>query len=75
MRRYIQKTQRSKAYTIEHRPHLADPRVVSALALVHHGGGSTRELLALAEEIRERVRARFGVELQREPVLVGRAAG
>lgn len=45
-----------------------------ALALVHHGGGSTRELLALAEEICERVRARFGVELQREPVLVGRAA-
>ena len=29
MRRYIQKTQRSKAYTIEHRPHLADPRVVN----------------------------------------------
>ena len=45
-----------------------------SLALVHHGGGSTRELLALAEEIRERVRARFGVELQREPVLVGMAA-
>ena len=45
-----------------------------ALALVHHGGGTTRELLALAEEIRERVRARFGVELQREPVLVGTGA-
>jgi amino acid adenylation domain-containing protein len=29
MRRYIDKTQRSKAYTIEHRPHLADPRVVN----------------------------------------------
>ena len=25
MRRYIDKTQRSKSYTIEHRPHLADP--------------------------------------------------
>jgi UDP-N-acetylmuramate dehydrogenase len=45
-----------------------------ALALVHHGGGSTRELLALAEEIKARVRARFGVELQREPVLVGTSA-
>lgn len=29
MRRYIEKTQRSKAYTTEHRPHLADPRVVN----------------------------------------------
>jgi len=29
MKRYIEKTQRSKAYTIEHRPHLADPRVVN----------------------------------------------
>lgn len=29
MRRYIDKTQRSKSYTIEHRPHLADPRVVN----------------------------------------------
>lgn len=29
MRRYIEKTQRSKAYTAEHRPHLADPRVVN----------------------------------------------
>jgi UDP-N-acetylmuramate dehydrogenase len=42
-----------------------------ALALVHHGGGRTSELLALAEEIRAGVRARFGVELQLEPVLVG----
>jgi acyl transferase domain-containing protein len=29
IRRYVQKTQRSKAYTVEHRPHLADPRVVN----------------------------------------------
>ncbi|MBL8290097.1 MAG: aminotransferase class III-fold pyridoxal phosphate-dependent enzyme, partial [Rubrivivax sp.] len=29
MRRYIQKTERSKAYTVQHRPHLADPRVVN----------------------------------------------
>ncbi|MEM9069754.1 MAG: UDP-N-acetylmuramate dehydrogenase [Myxococcota bacterium] len=42
-----------------------------ALALVHHGGGSTRELLAFADEIRERVRARFGVVLEREPRLLG----
>ena len=29
MKRYIEKTQKSKAYTVEHRPHLADPRVVN----------------------------------------------
>jgi UDP-N-acetylmuramate dehydrogenase len=42
-----------------------------ALALVHHGGGSTRELLALADEVRERVRSVFGVELELEPVRWG----
>ncbi|AKF04977.1 UDP-N-acetylmuramate dehydrogenase [Sandaracinus amylolyticus] len=40
-----------------------------ALALVHHGGGTTAELLALASEVQDAVRARFGVELHREPVL------
>ncbi|MBE1161959.1 amino acid adenylation domain-containing protein [Dyella sp. 7MK23] len=29
MRRYIERTRRSKDYTQEHRPHLADPRVVN----------------------------------------------
>ncbi len=29
MKRYIEKTKKSKEYTIEHRPHLADPRVVN----------------------------------------------
>lgn len=43
-----------------------------ALALVHHGGGSTRELLALAAEIEAGVLARFGITLRREPVLVER---
>jgi len=42
-----------------------------ALALVHHGGGSTGALLALAQEIRDAVLARFGVALEREPVFVG----
>jgi UDP-N-acetylmuramate dehydrogenase len=42
-----------------------------ALALVHHGGGTTDALLALAQEIRDAVRARFGVILEREPVLIG----
>jgi amino acid adenylation domain-containing protein len=29
MKRYIERTKKSKAYTVEHRPHLADPRVVN----------------------------------------------
>ena len=29
MRRYIERTAKSKAYTVAHRPHLADPRVVN----------------------------------------------
>jgi UDP-N-acetylmuramate dehydrogenase len=41
-----------------------------ALALVHHGGGSTAELLRLADEIRQRVQDRFGVGLEREPRLL-----
>lgn len=42
-----------------------------ALALVHHGGGTTAELLSFAEEVKRRVRDTFGVELEREPVLMG----
>jgi UDP-N-acetylmuramate dehydrogenase len=42
-----------------------------ALALVNRGGATTRELLAFAREIRDGVRARFGVLLEPEPVLVG----
>lgn len=41
-----------------------------ALALVHHGGGTTAELLAFADEIRARVIDRFGVTLEREPRLL-----
>ena len=42
-----------------------------ALALVHYGGGSTAELLSLADEIQIAVRDKFGVTLEREPVLWG----
>jgi UDP-N-acetylmuramate dehydrogenase len=42
-----------------------------ALALVHRGGGTTRDLLSVARAIRDGVRVRFGVELEAEPVLVG----
>jgi len=41
-----------------------------ALALVHHGGGTTTELLAFATEIRARVSDRFGIDLEREPRLL-----
>lgn len=39
-----------------------------ALALVHHGGGTSAALLALAREVRDGVQARFGVTLVPEPV-------
>jgi len=46
-----------------------------ALALVHHGGGTSAALVELAREIRDGVRARFGVTLTAEPVLVGTSIG
>jgi UDP-N-acetylmuramate dehydrogenase len=42
-----------------------------ALALVHHGGGTTAALVALARHVRDAVAARFGVTLVPEPVFVG----
>jgi UDP-N-acetylmuramate dehydrogenase len=41
------------------------------LALVNAGGATTADLLALASEIRDGVRAAFGVTLEPEPTLVG----
>jgi UDP-N-acetylmuramate dehydrogenase len=46
-----------------------------ALALVHRGQGTTRELLDLAREIQQGVRGSFGVELRPEPILLGCALG
>jgi UDP-N-acetylmuramate dehydrogenase len=43
-----------------------------ALVLVHEGGVGATELLAFAAEIRTSVEERFGVRLEREPVLLGR---
>jgi len=45
-----------------------------ALALVHHGGGRSAELLAFAREIQSRVQQRFEVSLELEPVLLGFAS-
>jgi UDP-N-acetylmuramate dehydrogenase len=42
-----------------------------SLALINRGGATAGEVLALAEEIRSAVRLRFGIELEREPVLLG----
>jgi UDP-N-acetylmuramate dehydrogenase len=41
------------------------------LALINRGGARAGEILALAEKIQAGVEARFGIELEREPVLVG----
>jgi UDP-N-acetylmuramate dehydrogenase len=42
-----------------------------ALALVHHGGGTTTELVQFARQIRDTVRARLGVALEPEARLLG----
>lgn len=42
-----------------------------ALALVHHGGGTTAELISLAVHVRDTVARRFGVTLRPEPVFLG----
>jgi UDP-N-acetylmuramate dehydrogenase len=42
-----------------------------ALALVHHGGGTTAALIALAREVRDAVRTRFAITLVPEPIFVG----
>jgi len=41
------------------------------LAIVNRGAATAREVIELAQEIRERVAARFGVSLAPEPVFVG----
>jgi len=41
-----------------------------ALVLINHGGATGADVLTLAQQIRDSVRARFGVELEAEPVVV-----
>jgi UDP-N-acetylmuramate dehydrogenase len=42
-----------------------------ALALVHHGGGSSADLIRLAVHVRDSVASRFAITLQPEPVFLG----
>ncbi len=42
-----------------------------ALAIVNRGGATAADIVALQDEIRARVRDKFGIELQPEPVFVG----
>ncbi len=41
------------------------------LALINRGGATAGEVLALADAIKTGVQSQFGIELEREPVLVG----
>ena len=41
------------------------------LALINRGGATAAEIIALADAIREAVEARFGIQLEMEPVPVG----
>lgn len=68
----------SAAWLIEHagfaRGHGTPPATLSTkhtLALTNRGGASAADMVALAREVRDGVRARFGVTLVPEPVLVG----
>ena len=68
----------SAAWLIEHagfgKGHGRPPATLSTkhtLALTNRGGASASDIVALAREVRDGVRERFGVSLVPEPVLVG----
>jgi UDP-N-acetylmuramate dehydrogenase len=42
-----------------------------ALAIVNRGGATAAEVLALKEQIQQRVKEIWGVQLEPEPVMVG----
>ena len=42
-----------------------------SLALTNRGGATTDELVDLARELRDGVRAKFGITLEPEPTLIG----
>lgn len=68
----------SAAWLIEHagfgRGHGTERAALSSkhtLALTNRGGATAADVVALAREVRDGVRARFGIDLVNEPVLVG----
>ncbi|GAA2744468.1 UDP-N-acetylmuramate dehydrogenase [Kitasatospora cinereorecta] len=72
------RTKTSAAWLIDHagfgKGHGSGPATLSTkhtLALTNRGAATTEDLLALAREVRDGVRAAFGVELVNEPVMVG----
>ncbi len=71
-------TKTSAAWLIDNagfrKGHGSGPATLSTkhtLALTNRGSATTEDLLALAREVRDGVRAAFGVELVNEPVMVG----
>jgi UDP-N-acetylmuramate dehydrogenase len=60
-----------KGYGLDLRSGRVSLSTKHTLALTNRGGGTTAELVALAAEVRDGVRARFAVTLENEPVLVG----
>ena len=61
----------AKGYALDRPPGRVGLSRKHTLALTNRGGATTAELLALAAEVRDGVRDRFGVTLVNEPVLVG----
>jgi UDP-N-acetylmuramate dehydrogenase len=57
-----------------HKGYMLDAAGISSrhtLALVNRGHATAREILAFAQQIADAVEARFGIRLEREPVLLG----
>lgn len=52
-----------------HRSGLVGVHKAQALVLVNHGGGNGQQIAILAEQIKKDILQRFGVTLEREPVL------
>lgn len=76
------RTKTSAAWLIEHagfgKGYGTPPATLStkhALALTNRGGAHASDVVSLAREVRDGVRATFGVTLEPEPVLVGCALG
>ena len=61
----------SKGFGLDRRPAPVSLSTKHTLALTNRGSATSSELVALAREIRDGVRDRFGIELIAEPVFIG----